>query len=603
MDNIFTLHTGLNHHTYRHGPYQAFAIHDPKPRSIHKASVRDRLLHHAIYRILYPFFDRTFIADSYSCRLRRGTHKAFNRFHEFGRTVGKNGTRTCWVLKCDIRKFFASVDHPVLRNILRTYIPSAEILRLLGQIISGFHSAEPGKGLPLGNLTSQLFVNIYMNEFDQYVKHRLQAKHYIRYADDFVILSQDRGWLETLIPKIAAFLKNRLELELHPHKVSIGTFASGVDFLGWVHFSDHRVLRTTTKRRMLTRLGVSASLAAFSSYLGLLGHGNAHTLRRDHRFVYLYYKFVIRKARMDIHPIDLQVQTTASDGKHSPAECVRMAKQNGVHVMAITDHDTVAGVAEATAAGQALGVRIIAGVEISIAEPSMHLLGLGIDPAHIPLCTALNQAAENRVAAAKQMVEKFRQGGFAVDWVDVAAEAGSAAVVARPHIVGAIMKRPENAAKLEGITTKHEFFQKYFGDDSPYYVRASSLAPADAIVLIHGAGGIAVWSHPPIPGLVGQCAALEERLSMLRGFGLDGLELFGPFLTEADFHCLEGLVDRYHLLATAGSDFHEALPLTEALWPRSATTIGDYPTYGRSLAGIIPALDAVLARRRIAFSP
>ena len=246
MDNITELSTALQNHTYRHGLYQAFAIHDPKPRSIHKASVRDRLLHHAIYRILYPFFDRTFITDSYSCRIGRGTHKALNRFREFGYAVSKNGTRTCWILKCDIRKFFASVDRDVLRNILRIYIPDADILWLLDQVISSFYSTGPGKGLPLGNLTSQLLANIYMNEFDQFVKHRIKARHYIRYADDFSIFSEDRDWLEALMPKIAAFLKYKLKLELHPHKVSIGTFASGVDFLGWVHFGDHRVLRTAT---------------------------------------------------------------------------------------------------------------------------------------------------------------------------------------------------------------------------------------------------------------------------------------------------------------------------------------------------------------------
>ncbi len=281
MGNIFDLNTDLTHHTYRHGPYQAFEIHDPKPRSIHKALVRDRLLHHAIYRVLYPFFDRTFIADSYSCRIGKGTHKAFYRFREFAYVVSKNNTRTCWVLKCDVRKFFASVDQEALRRILRIYIPDSDILWLLDQVISSFHSTGPGKGLPLGNLTSQLLVNIYMNEFDQYVKHRLKAQHYIRYADDFVILSRDRGWLEKLIPKISAFLWDTLRLELHPHKVSIGTLASGVDFLGWVHFPDHRVLRTATKQRMMRNLEGNESENRLNSYLGLLRHGNTEKLRAE----------------------------------------------------------------------------------------------------------------------------------------------------------------------------------------------------------------------------------------------------------------------------------------------------------------------------------
>lgn len=303
-----------------------------------------------------------------------------------------------------------------------------------------------------------------------------------------------------------------------------------------------------------------------------------------------------------MNPIDLQIQTTASDGRHTPRECVEMAKQNGVHTIAITDHDTVAGVAEAAAAGAELGVRVVPGVELSLNEHSMHLLGLGIDPAHPPLLAVLGEAAANRLAAAQEMVRRFQAGGFAVDWQDVLAEASAGAVIARPHIVGAIMKRRENAEKLAGITTKHEFFQKHFTDQSPYYVRASTIGPREAIRLIHEAGGVAVWSHPPIPEFVGQCARLEDFLRELVGYGLDGLELFGSFLTEADLACLETLTARYHLFASAGSDFHEVHPEipAEAPWPRSARTVGEYPTHGRSVDGVLAALDAALARRRVA---
>lgn len=281
MDNLFSLYSDLMNHTYHHGPYQAFSIHDPKPRSIHKASVRDRLLHHAIYRILYPFFDRTFIADSYSCRIGKGTHKALERFKEFGNKVSRNNTRTRWILKCDIRKFFASVDQATLQKILESYIPNEQILALLQEIIASFYSTSPGKGLPLGNLTSQLLVNIYMNEFDQFMKHTLKAKYYIRYADDFVIFSADKEWLEDLLPEIGAFLRDQLKLELHPDKVFIKTLASGVDFLGWVNFPDHRVLRTATKRRMARRLLESQTPETISSYLGLLKHGNAYKIAQS----------------------------------------------------------------------------------------------------------------------------------------------------------------------------------------------------------------------------------------------------------------------------------------------------------------------------------
>jgi len=280
MGNILFLYSELTTKTYKHGSYQAFKIADPKPRDIHKAIVRDRLLHHAIYRILYPFFVRRFIADSFSCQLGKGTHRALNRFRIFGYKVSRNNTRTCWVLKCDIRKFFASIDHFVLLDILQDYIPDPDTLWLLSRIISSFSSIRPGIGLPLGNLTSQLLVNIYMNEFDQFVKHKLKVKYYIRYADDFIFFSYDRSWLEELLPRIDAFLTERLRLTLHPDKVSIHALSSGIDFLGWVHFPDHRVLRTTTKRRMFKRLAEYPSEATRQSYLGLLRHGNTEKLKQ-----------------------------------------------------------------------------------------------------------------------------------------------------------------------------------------------------------------------------------------------------------------------------------------------------------------------------------
>src|SRR3989344_2803886 len=192
--NISDLHRDLSGKTYKHGGYHAFNISDPKPRNIHKATVRDRLLHHAIYRVLYPYFDVKFIHDSYSCRLNKGTHRALERFKHFGNKVSQNNTKQCWILKCDIKKFFASIDHSTLLSILEKYIQDQDILWLLERIITSFsssthisHGVYMYKGLPLGNLTSQLLVNIYMNEFDQYVKHRLKVKYYIRYADDFVI--------------------------------------------------------------------------------------------------------------------------------------------------------------------------------------------------------------------------------------------------------------------------------------------------------------------------------------------------------------------------------------------------------------------------------
>lgn len=279
VSNILSLRQELLDKTYTHSDYEAFKINDPKPRDIHKAGVRDRLLHHAIYRILYPFFDTKFIFDSYSCRLDKGTHLAINRFCEYAGKVSKNYTQTAWVLKCDIRKFFASIDHNILKSILRESFGDEDILWLLGKIIDSFStSGKIGVGLPLGNLTSQLFVNIYMNKFDQFMKRELKIKYYVRYADDFVILHSSREYFQLLLLEISTFLKTELSLDLNPKKVSISTFASGVDFLGWVNFLRHRVLRRSTKRKIIQKFERGLSDESINSYLGHLSHGNAYRI-------------------------------------------------------------------------------------------------------------------------------------------------------------------------------------------------------------------------------------------------------------------------------------------------------------------------------------
>ncbi len=282
MDNLFNLHISLKIKTYKHSPYEYFKINDPKPRDIHKAIVGDRVAHHLLYTNLYPFFDTVFIHDSYSCRFGKGTHKGMDRFKNFALKVSKNNTKQCFVLKCDIRKFFASIDHEILKQILREKIEDGDILWLLGNIIDSFRARQDltqNVGLPLGNLTSQLLVNIYMNEFDQFIKRELKIKYYIRYADDFVILSDDRKFLEKLLPKVSVFLKQKLKLDLHPDKVFIKTISSGVDFLGWVHFPNHRVLRSATKRRMFRKLKENSKKEALASYVGMLSYGNAKMLK------------------------------------------------------------------------------------------------------------------------------------------------------------------------------------------------------------------------------------------------------------------------------------------------------------------------------------
>jgi len=292
LDNILSLNEDLANRTYCHGGYVDFYITDPKRRHIHKASVRDRLIHHTIYRILYPFFDRTFIADSFSCRNDKGMHKAMNRFRALAYKTSKNHSRTCWVLKCDIRKFFDSIDHKILMDSLSRYIPDRDIMSLLDEVIESYDSKIYGQdiGLPLGNLTSQLLANVYMNDFDQWVKHKLKVKYYLRYADDFMVLNDDKEYLEKILPEIGQFLSKELKLTLHPNKISIRTMASGVDYLGWVHFTDHRVLRNTTKRKSINRIKISPTNATLQSYLGLLSHGNGHKVRERLLNYYWLYK-------------------------------------------------------------------------------------------------------------------------------------------------------------------------------------------------------------------------------------------------------------------------------------------------------------------------
>ena len=279
-ENLISIYKDLKNKTYIHGGYSSFNISDPKPRNIHKATVRDRVVHHLIYKELYPYFDTRFIHDSYSCRKNKGTHKSLDRFKYFAQKVSKNNTRTCYILKCDIRKFFASINHDVLYTILKRHIVDAEIYWFIKQVVSSFHNADIGVGLPLGNLTSQLLVNIYMHEFDVFVKQELKIKYYIRYADDFTIISEDKSYLENMLIKMETFLNEKLKLKLHENKVYIKTYSSGVDFLGWVHFPHHRQIRTTTKNKIAKNLQGYPKLETKNSYRGLLMHGNTYNFQK-----------------------------------------------------------------------------------------------------------------------------------------------------------------------------------------------------------------------------------------------------------------------------------------------------------------------------------
>ena len=282
-NNLVCLHEELETKSYKHSNYTAFSVCDPKLRRIHKAIVKDRILHHAIFRVLYPIFDKSFIFDSYSCRTGKGSHRAIRRLEDFLHKSSKNNCKNIFALKCDIKKFFDSIDQEILLELIKKKIKDENSVWLIEKIIRSFLV-----GIPLGNVTSQLFANVYLNELDQFVKHKLKVKHYLRYCDDFIILNEDVEYLKKLIVKIKDFLNKKLKLTLHPNKIIIRKYKQGIDFLGYIVLPHHRVLRTKTKRRILRKMTNKCRLLqeeliteeffgqSLQSYLGILKHCEGH---------------------------------------------------------------------------------------------------------------------------------------------------------------------------------------------------------------------------------------------------------------------------------------------------------------------------------------
>ena len=291
-DNIFELSDVLKNNNYVHGPYQSFYLHDPKLRHIFKAQVRDRVLHHALVKIIGPLFEKSFIFDSYSSRKNQGTHKAIKRFRYFAWKLSRNDTKTVWILKCDIKKFFDSVNHDIIIHQIMEKVKDKKAVRLVEHIVNSLNTSSKG-GIPLGNLTSQLFSNIYLDILDQSIKRRLRIKHYIRYNDDFLILHENREFLKNLIPIISNFLKNKLNLELHPQKIIIKNWNQGIDFLGYVSFPYHTILRTKTKKRIILKIKRNKEKLRITpeykksfyqstqSYFGILRHCRGRNIRKN----------------------------------------------------------------------------------------------------------------------------------------------------------------------------------------------------------------------------------------------------------------------------------------------------------------------------------
>jgi Reverse transcriptase (RNA-dependent DNA polymerase). len=285
--NIFKLHDEFASEKYIHGQYKNFYVRDPKLRLISKADVRDRLVHQAVFRVLYHVFDRKYIFDSYSCRIEKGNHAAVRRLDSFCHKVSDNFNQSAFALKCDVKKFFASVDRRILFEIIKRTVKDEKALSLIKTILFSFNSRE-AIGLPLGNVTSQLFANIYLNELDWFIKRELKIKLYLRYCDDFIILDKDKNKLLAIVPILKIFLGEELKLKLHERKIIIRKLNQGIDFLGYVVLPHHRVLRTKTKNRVLRKIrikkndlknkliGEKCFNSSLNSYLGMLKHCHGH---------------------------------------------------------------------------------------------------------------------------------------------------------------------------------------------------------------------------------------------------------------------------------------------------------------------------------------
>lgn len=270
--------------TYQHSGYTKFIVCDPKERIIHKATVRDRIMHQYIVSESHTITEKIFIHDSYSCRTGKGVHAGVSRLRHFVRSVTNNDTQIAYYLKCDIRKFFDRIDHDILLKQLEK-ISDPIIFKIIKNIIDSFHT-EIGKGLPLGNVTSQLFANVYMNVFDHFLKHDKKIKYYVRYADDFIILHNDQLFLENLLSEMKIFLGRELQLELHPHKITLKKVSQGIDFLGYVIFPHYMIVRRKTKNRILRHMSLSGKPETLNSYRGFIKHASSYTLQRKLESIY-----------------------------------------------------------------------------------------------------------------------------------------------------------------------------------------------------------------------------------------------------------------------------------------------------------------------------
>jgi retron-type reverse transcriptase len=277
---------------YQVSPYRTFKIYEPKERDIMALPFRDRVIQHALVNIIEPIFEKRFIYDSHACRKGKGIHEASSRLTKFIRAANRtwmNGPIYC--LKADIKKFYPSINRRILRDIIGRIITDDQVMTLIDTILhsSTAHDRELGKGLPIGNLISQLFANIYLNVLDHFIKDDLRHRFYIRYMDDFIILDSTRPQLLQSLVRIEALLFQTLDLSLNK-KTRILQANKGIDFIGYKHWSDHRLLKKTSTIRVRRQLrGMLARLKdreityervhqTITSWRGYFKHADTHNL-------------------------------------------------------------------------------------------------------------------------------------------------------------------------------------------------------------------------------------------------------------------------------------------------------------------------------------
>ncbi len=294
-NNLLRLHKELVSEQYLPSPYIYFMVHDPKERSVAAPAFRDRVVQHSLIDYIEPLFDRQFIFDSYACRKEKGTHCGLSRVKKFLQSARSvYGSHTpLYCLRMDISKFFANMSWDVLLPVLFKTISCPKTRALIEKIVtyhrslnearlvSGLVSPQIHKGLPIGNLTSQLFANVYLNELDQYVKRTLHVRWYARYMDDFLIIHPDKTYLHELEQEVRSFLQEKLHLALSERKVVLSDVKDGVPFVGYRIFYDHILVRGNTlihmqrklrKRKRAHEAGILSTSKLRSSKSSVYGH-------------------------------------------------------------------------------------------------------------------------------------------------------------------------------------------------------------------------------------------------------------------------------------------------------------------------------------------